>query len=58
MEIENIERQNNEENEKWLQAEQLAIEQWNKLQESLKMLQQEKLAQEARLKLVSNTRSY
>lgn len=53
MAIDQIEKANAEENDKWFQAEKIAIQNWQQLQERLKMLRQEKLEKEAKLKLVS-----
>lgn len=51
-EIEQIERSNKEEQQKWLHAEMIAMEQWLKLQEKKEILKQQRLEQEARLKMV------
>lgn len=50
--IEQINKHNDEENEKWIQAEKIAIAQWKKLQEEKERLKQKRLEQEAKLKLV------
>lgn len=52
-ELEQIEKSNQEENDKWLKAEQVALEQWKKIQLKNELLRQEKLQQQAKLKLVS-----
>ncbi|KAJ8729526.1 hypothetical protein PYW08_001107 [Mythimna loreyi] len=49
--LEQINKQNDEENEKWIQAEKIAIDQWKKLQEEKERLKQKRLEQEAKLKL-------
>ncbi|XP_045764596.1 U2 small nuclear ribonucleoprotein auxiliary factor 35 kDa subunit-related protein 2 [Maniola jurtina] len=46
-----IEKQNNIENEKWLQAEVIAMEQWNKLQMKREILRQKQIEQQTKLKL-------
>lgn len=51
-EIEQIERSNKEEQQKWLHAEMIAVEQWRRLQEKREILRQQQLEQEARLKMV------
>lgn len=53
IELEMIERTNAEENEKWLCAERRAIEQWRVLEKKKKILHQERLEKEAKLKIVS-----
>lgn len=53
IELEMIERTNVEENEKWLCAERRAIEQWRVLEKKKKILHQERLEKEAKLKIVS-----
>lgn len=50
--LEQINRQNEEENEKWIQAEKIAKAQWEKLQEEKEKLKQKRLEQEAKIKLV------
>ncbi|XP_023954722.2 U2 small nuclear ribonucleoprotein auxiliary factor 35 kDa subunit-related protein 2 [Bicyclus anynana] len=50
-EIEEIEKQNNIENEKWLQAEVIAMEQWKKIVMKREMLRQKHIEQQAKLKL-------
>ena len=50
--LEQISKQNEEENEKWIQAEEITIAQWNKLQEERERLKSKRLEQEAKLKLV------
>lgn len=51
-EIEQIERSNEKEQQKWLHAETIALEQWRKLQEKKEILRQQRLEQEARIKMV------
>lgn len=51
-EIEQIERSNAEEQQKWLQAEVIAQEQWRRLQKKKEILRQQRLEQDARLKMV------
>lgn len=51
--IEQINKQNEEENRKWVEAELVATTQWLKLQQYKARLQQEKLEKQAKLKLVS-----
>lgn len=53
IQLEMIESANAKENEKWLQAERLAIKQWELLQEKKNKLLQEHLQKEAKRKLVS-----
>ncbi|KAJ8726258.1 hypothetical protein PYW07_000956 [Mythimna separata] len=48
---EQINKQNDEENEKWIQAEKIVMEQWKKLQEEKERLKQKCLEQEAKLKV-------
>lgn len=52
-EIEIIEKKNAEENEKWLHAERISMEQWQKVQEKKKILLQERLETEAKIIVVS-----
>lgn len=52
LQYEQIELTNKIENEKWLEAEKLAIEKWNKLQQRTILMLEQKLEQEAKLKLV------
>lgn len=52
--LEQIQKSNEEENEKWIKAEKMAIAQWNKLQEEKEKMLQKRLEQEAKLKLVKN----
>lgn len=54
-EIEIIEKKNAEENEKWLHAERISMEQWQKVQEKKKILLQERLEKEAKIIVVSYT---
>lgn len=51
-EIEEIEKQNDIENEKWLQAEAIAMEKWKKILMKRDMLRQKEIEQQAKLKLV------
>lgn len=51
LEYEQIDLSNKIENEKWLKAEKLAIEQWEKIQHKNNILMQKRLEQEAKLKL-------
>lgn len=48
-----IEKTNAEENEKWLCAERIALNQWQKMQEKRKILLQEHLEREAKIIVVS-----
>lgn len=50
--IEQITKQNEVENRKWVEAELVATTQWLKLQQYRAKLKQAKLEQEAKLKLV------
>lgn len=50
--LEQIEKSNKEENDKWIQAEKNNIEQWNKLQEERERLHQKHLEQVAKIKMV------
>ncbi|CAH0726613.1 unnamed protein product, partial [Brenthis ino] len=50
-EIEQIEKANKIENEKWFKAEQESMEQWRELQTKNELLLQKKLQQQAKLKL-------
>lgn len=52
-EIEEIEKQNDIENEKWLQAEAVAMEKWKKILMKRDMLRKKEIEQQAKLKLVS-----
>lgn len=52
-EIEEIEKQNDIENEKWLQAEAIAMEKWKKILMKRDMLRKMEIEQQAKLKLVS-----
>lgn len=52
-EIEQIERSNEKEQQKWLHAEMIAMEQWQRLQEKNELLRQQRLEQEAKLKMVT-----
>ncbi|CAB3249868.1 unnamed protein product [Arctia plantaginis] len=49
--LEQIKKSNKEENDKWIQAEKINIEQWNKLQEEREKLHQKHLEQVAKIKL-------
>ncbi|XP_013200470.1 U2 small nuclear ribonucleoprotein auxiliary factor 35 kDa subunit-related protein 1 isoform X2 [Amyelois transitella] len=51
LEYEQIEKANAIENEKWMKAEMIAIDQWKKLQEMQEILLQKHVEQEARIKL-------
>ncbi|XP_045458943.1 U2 small nuclear ribonucleoprotein auxiliary factor 35 kDa subunit-related protein 2 [Melitaea cinxia] len=51
IELEQIEKSNQAENDKWLKAEQVALEQWKKIQLQKELLHREKLQQQAKLKL-------
>lgn len=51
-EIEQIKKNNEEEQQKWLHAEMIAMEQWRRLQEQKEVLRQQRLEQEDRLKMV------
>ncbi|XP_026757184.2 U2 small nuclear ribonucleoprotein auxiliary factor 35 kDa subunit-related protein 2 isoform X2 [Galleria mellonella] len=48
---EQIEKQNAEENKKWLEAEKKALEKWKQLQEKKEIMLQKQLEQEIKLKL-------
>lgn len=50
--LEQIEKSNKEENDKWIQAEKNNIEQWNKLQEERERVHQKHLEQVAKIKMV------
>lgn len=52
LELEQIAKQNDEENAKWIEAEEIATAQWKKLQEEKERLKQKRLEEEAKLKLV------
>lgn len=58
MTIEQMEKSNAEENEKWVRAEKIAVELWQILQERMRILQQEKVEKEAKMKLVSSLSIY
>lgn len=51
--LEQIDKQNDEENKKWIEAEKIGIAQWTKLQEEKEKLKQKRLEQEAKINLVS-----
>ncbi|XP_026487464.2 U2 small nuclear ribonucleoprotein auxiliary factor 35 kDa subunit-related protein 2 [Vanessa tameamea] len=51
LEAEQIEKSNKIENDKWVQAEQVALEEWKKIQIKNDSLLQKKLQQQAKLKL-------
>ncbi|KAM3959032.1 uncharacterized protein ACR2FA_006872 [Aphomia sociella] len=51
LQYEQIEKKNAEENQKWLEAEILAVENWKKLQEKNEIMLQKQLQLEAKLKL-------
>ncbi|KAH9645172.1 hypothetical protein HF086_005717 [Spodoptera exigua] len=49
--LEQINKQNEEENKKWIEAEKIAIAQWKRLQEEKERVIQRRLEQEAKMKL-------
>ncbi|XP_022821130.1 U2 small nuclear ribonucleoprotein auxiliary factor 35 kDa subunit-related protein 2 [Spodoptera litura] len=49
--LEQINKQNEEENEKWIKAEKIAIAQWKRLQEAKERATQKQLEQEAKMRL-------
>lgn len=53
--LEQINKQNEEENAKWIEAEKIAIAQWKRLQEEKQRAIQLRAEQEAKMRLVSTT---